>query len=224
MIPKGIIKQINLDISNKCGLACPGCNRQKYYDGDAKKIPGKDITIEQMGMIVDYFDFISFCGQVSDPLYHPKFYDLLKLCVDNKKSVTIYHAAVLKDKKQYLKHFLLSKKGNVRWVFALDGLPNQSHLYRKNQNGEKLFEIMKTCAQMGIKTEWDYIIFNYNEHNLKECEDLANKYEIKINKIISSRWWQDCDIMQPKNPNLRFEARSYVQDMLKKDPEHPWYK
>jgi MoaA/NifB/PqqE/SkfB family radical SAM enzyme len=223
MIPEELLKQINIDISNKCGLACPGCNRQKYYDGDAKKVPGRDITIAQMKMIVDYFDRISFCGQVSDPLYHPKFYDLLKLCVDNKKSSVVYHAAVLKDRKQYLKHFLLSKRGNVKWVFALDGLPNQSHLYRKNQDGKKLFEIMKMCAQMGIETEWDCIIFNYNEYNLQECENLASQYNIKLNKIVSSRWWKNCEEMQPENSELYFSARSYVQDMLKKDPEHPWY-
>ena len=144
MIPKGFPNHINIDISNKCGLLCPGCNRQKYYDGDAKKVPGRDISLSEMKKIVDYFDLITFCGQVSDPLYHPKFYDILKLCVDNKKRTCIYHASVLKDRKKYLKHFLLSKRGDVKWVFALDGLPNQSHLYRKNQDGEKMFEIMKT--------------------------------------------------------------------------------
>lgn len=221
MIPKGFPNHINIDISNKCGLLCPGCSRQKYYDGDAKKVPGRDISLSEMKKVIDYFDLITFCGQVSDPLYHPKFYDILKLCVDNKKRTCIYHASVLNDSKKYLKYFLLSKRGNVKWIFALDGLPNQSHLYRKNQDGEKMFEVMKTCAQMGIETEWDCIIFNYNEQNLHKCEDLANKYNIKLNKIVSSRWWENCETMQPENSNLYFKAKGYVQDMLKKDSKNP---
>lgn len=223
MIAKGLIKTMNLDISNKCALACPGCNRQKYYDGDGRKIPGRDITLREMKMIVDWFDHISFCGQVSDPLYHPQFYDILKMVVDSKKSTTIYHASVLKSRQEYLKYFLLTKHGNVKWVFALDGLPSQSHMYRKNQNGERMFEVMKMCALMGIETEWDCIVFNYNENNIQECENLAKKYGIKFNTIISSRWWENCENMQPKDPTLSFPPRSYVQDMLKIDPEHPWY-
>jgi len=223
MINKKRITQINLDISNKCGLFCDGCYRQKYYDGDAKKIPGRDISLTEMKLIVDYFDIINFCGQVSDPLYHPKFYNILKMCVDNKKTIYIHHASVLNKKQQYLKYFLLSKQAKVTWIFGLDGLPNQSHLYRKNQDGEKLFEIMKFCALMGIKTEWQCILFNYNEKNIEECRLLAKKYNIKFKKLISSRYWEGCEDVQPKNSNIYLKPKSYIQDMLKLDPEHPWY-
>ena len=31
---------------------------------------------------------------------------------------------------------------NARWIFGIDGLPNESHNYRVNQDGEKLFNVI----------------------------------------------------------------------------------
>lgn len=204
------LKRINLDISNKCRLMCPGCNRQKYYDGN---IPGRDITLREMQMIVDHFDEITFCGQVSDPLYHKNFYSLLKMC--ENKQVHIFHAANLPSKKDYLKYFLLSKGKNISWFFALDGLPSESHKYRKRQDGELLFEVMKTCASMGIDTTWEYLVFKYNESHVDECRKLAHQYGIKFNKVISTRWFDEWEEYNA----LDLRPISYAHDALQLDPE-----
>ena len=45
---------INIDTTFRCTLECPGCSRTKFKKL-GKRIPGKDLTIEQFDKITDYF-------------------------------------------------------------------------------------------------------------------------------------------------------------------------
>lgn len=192
-------RQINLDISNKCGLACPACDRQSLIR-NKQKISGSDITLESMSKIVIYFDHIIFCGQVSDPTHHDQFKDILKMCLKKNKKVTVNVASTFRDMKFFTSCFLLSRGKNIEWRFAIDGLPKDSHKYRINQDGEKLYEIMKKGSKLGVQCTWQYIVFNYNENDIEHCMNMAKDINVKFNKIISSRWGDHMKIYKPSNP------------------------
>lgn len=211
-----ILKVIDIDITNKCGLACPGCQRQKIYNGDQSKIPGRDITLKEFEMISNFFEEVVFCGRISDPIYHPQFLDILKICSKKSdKRFVIRHASVINDFLFYKKCFLLSKiKNNISWTFGLDGLPEKSHIYRKKQNGKLLFEVMKLCAKMGVKTQWDYIIFNYNINDIETCREMAKNNGIKFNPIMSTRSWEEEHLYKPQNSNINLESYCYIRDVI----------
>lgn len=192
-------RQINLDISNKCGLACPACDRQSLIR-NKQKISGSDISLESMSKIIIYFDHIIFCGQVSDPTHHDQFKDILKMCLKKNKKVTVNVASTFRDKKFFTSCFLLSRGKDIEWRFAIDGLPKDSHKYRINQDGEKLYEIMKKGSKLGVRCTWQYIVFNYNENDIDHCMSMAKDINVKFNKIISSRWGDDMKIYKPSNP------------------------
>ena len=192
-------RQINLDISNKCGLACPACDRQSLIR-NKQKISGSDISLESMSKIIIYFDHIIFCGQVSDPPHHDQFKDILKMCLKKNKKVTVNVASTFRDIKFFTSCFLLSRGKDIEWRFAIDGLPKDSHKYRINQDGEKLYEIMKKGSKLGVRCTWQYIVFNYNENDIDHCMSMAKDINVKFNKIISSRWGDDMKIYKPSNP------------------------
>tara|TARA_B100000401_G_scaffold108365_1_gene70576 strand:- start:633 stop:1250 length:618 start_codon:yes stop_codon:yes gene_type:complete len=192
-------RQINLDISNKCGLACPACDRQSLIR-NKQKISGSDISLESMSKIIIYFDHIIFCGQVSDPTHHDQFKDILKMCLKKNKKVTVNVASTFRDIKFFTSCFLLSRGKDIEWRFAIDGLPKDSHKYRINQDGEKLYEIMKKGSKLGVRCTWQYIVFNYNENDIDHCMSMAKDINVKFNKIISSRWGDDMKIYKPSNP------------------------
>ena len=191
-------RQINLDISNKCGLACPACDRQSLIR-NKQKISGSDISLESMSKIIIYFDHIIFCGQVSDPTHHDQFKDILKMCLKKNKKVTVNVASTFRDIKFFTSCFLLSRGKDIEWRFAIDGLPKDSHKYRINQDGEKLYEIMKKGSKLGVRCTWQYIVFNYNENDIDHCMSMAKDINVKFNKIISSRWGDDMKIYKPSN-------------------------
>jgi len=191
-------KQINLDITNKCALACPACDRQSLIK-NKQRIDGKDISVESFRKIVDYFDHLIFCGQVSDPTHHDNFKDLLRLCVIKNKRVTINVASTIRDIGWFTRCFLLSKGRNIEWIFGIDGLPKDSHKYRINQDGEKLYEIMKRGSRLGVQCTWQCILFNYNENDISECEKMAKDINVKFRTILSSRWKGEMKIYKPSN-------------------------
>ena len=180
--------RINLDITNRCSLKCSGCARQRFWD-NGKNMPGLgDISIKSWEMFTDYFDEIGMCGQISDPTLHHDFHTLLKIAMKKNVEMDIHCAASYRSKEWYTQAFELTQGHHVEWVFGIDGLPKDSHKYRVNQDGEKLYEIMKTCAAMGHRTTWQYIPFNYNENDIDTCVQMAQDIGVTLKLLRSSRW------------------------------------
>ena len=70
----------NLDISHRCILRCPQCLRQKV-EGQSRIQRSFELEPHNFQKILDYYDnCITFCGQISDPIYHPRFLQFLKMC------------------------------------------------------------------------------------------------------------------------------------------------
>ena len=192
-------KEINIDVINVCSLKCPGCSRQK--DFNVKPISGEELDIKSWEMITDYFDNIIMCGQISDPTFHNNFHTLLEIALRKNVGLRISVAASFRSESWFTKAFLLTKGHDVEWVFSIDGLPSDSHKYRINQDGEKLFKMMKICAAIGNKVTWQYIPFSYNENDIDTCMKMAKDINVTFKKLISSRW-RYIEHLRPKDESL----------------------
>lgn len=180
-------RSLNLDGNHRCSLLCPNCPRQTDYTNHGLKVAGTDISEEDFDKCIKFFGHINFEGQYSDPVHHPKFLDMLKKCYDNKVFATIQHASAAKPFNWYMKAFNINP--NSKWRFSIDGLPKDSHKYRINQDGKKLFRIMKKCASiMKNKPSWQYIVFNYNEDHIEEAKQMAKDNNLQFVLMKSSRW------------------------------------
>ena len=91
-------------------------------------------------MLINKFKHISFGGQLSDPIHYPKFIEVLKLCNEKNKSVRVQTASSFKPISWYKKRLNIYPQAD--WQFGLDGLPKESHKYRVNQDGKKIFQVM----------------------------------------------------------------------------------
>ena len=189
------MKRINLDISHRCTLECSKCLRQ-YYKSLGMRVPGYDMTVEEYRKIIAYFKDVRFCGNVSDPVFNPNFIDFLKLNFENDIVTRVHHAATGKSLDWYKKAFEANPK--AIWIFGIDGLPEDSHKYRVNQDGVALFEAMKLCRDMGLISTWAHLIFKYNEKTMDSCRQLANDNNIPIYFVKSSRF-EINDPLRPEN-------------------------
>lgn len=160
------------------------------------KVPGHDMTVSEFEKIIKKFDTVRFCGNISDPVFNPNFITFLEMCYEKNIKCKIHHAATGKSLQWYEKAFKANP--NAIWIFGIDGLPKDSSIYRKNQDGEKLFDIMLLCNDMGLHTAWLYIIFRYNENTMDEARQLARKHNIELHFVKSSRYEENDDLM-PKN-------------------------
>lgn len=191
-------KTINLDIGIRCTLLCPKCNRQRFSSA-GKKVPGHDTTIKEFDMITDFFKIVSFCGQVSDPIFNPNFIEFLKIGYNKNVKCNVHTAASHKSEEWYIKAF--KSNPNATWIFGIDGLPHTSHLHRINQDGEKLFKIMLLANKMVKSVTWQYIVFKYNEDDMNSARELAKKNNLKLEFMASSRFRENDPLMPKKQEN-----------------------
>ena len=195
--------KINLDITHRCTLQCQRCNRA-VFAARGQKVPGEDMTMENFKKVIDYFEEVYFCGQISDPIFHPKFIDFLKL-LKGRKTV-IHTAASHKPEKWYREAF--EANTDAYWTFGIDGLPKDSHKYRINQDGKKLFKMACMAAKIVGKVKWQYIVFSYNENNIEEARQMAKDNNLIFEVQKSSRFWEG-DPLMPKNEKYYIKRKGY---------------
>ena len=200
-------KRINLDIGFRCTLECPKCERQQDYK-DIRPVPGRDMTISEWHKIVDYFDEVQCCGQISDPIFNPDFIEFIKIAKEKDKYMLVHTAASHKSVEWYDEAF--DSFGRGEWIFGIDGLPYESHIHRVNQDGKKLFEMAKLCVSKGIKTRWQFIIFKYNENHIEEAKKMAEDNGIQFQINISGRFDGPEDSLRPTNPKYYFDNERFA--------------
>ena len=178
-------KGLNIENTARCTLLCKQCKRTTFLRLNDTSFPGKDLTPEQFKKVVGHFDYITFGGQLSDPIFGKHFLDLLKICYDSNIKTRVLTAATGKPESFYKEAFKINP--NAHWTFGIDGPPNMSHNYRVNQDGEFLFRMMCMGKEMGLRVIWQYIIFPYNEQYVEEYKKQAKDLNIPMMFIVSER-------------------------------------
>ena len=199
MIPWSWIKdqRINFEPGITCRLKCAGCfmreegmskkkNPKKYKDQAWDR--RYNVSIEKYKTIFKVFNRYEFCGNLSDPIYHPDFVDTLKYLKGKHKKISFRTNGSGKSEKWWKEVFKLCQGEQWRWTFALDGLPKDSHKYRINQDGEQVFEMMKLGKELGANIKWQWIVFNYNQYDIQEGNLMAAQYGIAFDYYHSTRW------------------------------------
>jgi len=199
-------RSLNIDIGFRCPLECPRCQRQTQHRRFNKKVPGYDLSLNEIDKLSNFYKDFVFCGQLSDPVHHPKFPEILKMLHDKKNSCEVHNAASQKSLDWFVKCFKANP--NANWIFGIDGLPEESCLYRINQDGVKLFNIMcESKKYLKIRPTWQYIAFSYNEKNIEKAKQLAIKNDIRFLLLQSSRWHTNKDPYKPKNEEVALNAQ-----------------
>jgi len=192
-------KRLNMDITHRCPLECLRCGRQTSFRNKGKSVPGEDLSLDDFDKITNHFKRISFCGQYSDPVHHPKFIKILEMCKRKFLTVEVHVASSFKPEKFYIEAF--KAYPDAEWVFGIDGLPEESHKYRVNQDGVKLYNIMiESKKYLKSKPIWQYIIFKYNQDHVDLAMEMAKKDGLDFIILNSSRWAGPED---PLTPTIR---------------------
>jgi MoaA/NifB/PqqE/SkfB family radical SAM enzyme len=162
----------NLDISHRCILKCPQCIRQKSESQDQIK-RSFDLEEEDFVKILNYYDNgITFCGQISDPIYHPNFLNFLKLCNGRGRAIRIATNGSGKSLEWWNEAYSYGKGENA-WYFGVDGIDEKSELYRVGSDFKNVWEMMRLGKKLGHVIVWQFIIFGYNEHEVERAKEIA---------------------------------------------------
>ena len=116
-----------------------------------------NIPFEKYKIIFDAFYDFEFCGNLSDPIYHPDFIKTLKHLKGREIKIKFRTNGSGKSTEWWEEVFELCKGETWGWTFGLDGLPEDSHKYRINQDGNQVWEMMKLGRSKGIRIAWHMV-------------------------------------------------------------------
>jgi len=174
---------INFEISNYCNLKCPLCPREVTNT----KLNNVQLEYEIFEEIIfsnySYFKncICKFCGEFGDPLTHKQIDDFIELSSKTFKDVLIFTNGSIKKSPWYKNQ--MKKNVNLHFHFGIDGITDEiNNLYRVGSNIEKVFKNLRSATEIDRKrVKWDYTIFKWNKHQVRDAQKMAKTLNIEIN-------------------------------------------
>ena len=133
--------------------------------------------VKDFQKIIDYFQHcVTFCGQISDPIYNPNFLEFLKILDGTGRGVRIATAGQsqrnVHTREWWEEAFTYGMNENA-WYFGVDGIDKKSELYRIGSDRDAVWETMRLGKSMGAVIVWQFIVFGYNEHEIEIAKQMA---------------------------------------------------
>jgi molybdenum cofactor biosynthesis enzyme MoaA len=208
------IDKIDFGITSKCNAGCPMCLRTNPDTNKAWDwLQQNDLTLEQIKKIVspEFFErrlvkSISICGGQGDPFMNKEVYQILEYFIEHAKYAGIFIAtngSMGKKRPEWWHKIgkLLSKsKNQVRVTFAIDGVDHDQHIiYRVSTDFDTIIRNAQILQMYGIETEWQYIVFKHNQHDIDRARELAKKYNFSHFREVTNIRTSENGILPPDN-------------------------
>jgi len=184
------VKRLHIEITSQCNAVCPSCRRYSYagyevipsinknqvwsLDEVKRKLPPEDIKgIRSLLLNGNFGDFIM----------HPDPLGILKYFVENCNLTTPISIATNGSARNESFWKELATIPNIEVVFAIDGLEDTHHLYRRETDFNKIISNASAFIAAGGSAHWVMTVFRHNEHQIDACMALSK--ELKFAKFIS---------------------------------------
>lgn len=177
------IEELHVEITTQCNAACPMCARNNHGFGLADKL---QLNSWKLGDELKVFSTdlpnlkrAFFCGTHGDPVAAPYLFEAVQACKNLGVIVEIFTNGSLRSGNWWTKITnILTKDDKI--IFGIDGI-DTNHLYRQNTNIDTILRNLKICCNSNVTTQWDFLVFAHNEHELENCKSIAK--ELGVNKF-----------------------------------------
>jgi len=178
------IKVLHLEPTDVCQAACPACARET--DSKFRKDQKHHLTI---GHIQRHFsdrrikslDKVFMCGNYGDPAAGAHTGDIYKWVRQLNPTITLGMNSNGAIQNTFWWHEIgrLFNQPQDYVVFSIDGLEDTNGVYRKGVSWTKLMQNAQAFIEAGGSAHWDMLIYQHNEHQVDECEQLARDMGFK---------------------------------------------
>jgi len=198
------IEWLDIELTSFCNIQCKGCFRVVSLEAD--KILNKEYlklsTIKEkfQKQMFPNIKIINFCGSIDEPITHPEFFEIIKHFSNWNAHINIATNGSLRTEKWWKELAgILPFSHRVTW--GIDGSDKLSEVYREGSNFEKIKKNFRAFNSAGGKSNWQFIVFEHNEHQLEEAKDIAKQEGfVDFKTIISHR--KDTKSVKPKQEKI----------------------
>jgi MoaA/NifB/PqqE/SkfB family radical SAM enzyme len=175
------IRQVHVELTDKCNAACPQCARSDHGGRVNPHLPLTELSLHDVLSIfspqfVSQLDSLYACGNYGDPIVARDCLEIFQYFRAHNPNVKLgiftNGGARSVGFWQGLARLMPKGRGYVR--FGIDGLEDTNHLYRRNVRWPVLMRNVNAFVAAGGNAEWDYIVFRHNEHQVEAARALAN--------------------------------------------------
>ncbi len=187
MIAYREIRDVHLEIASLCNARCPWCPRNFWgypYNGG---YPETYLSLKQAKTIflpqfLQQLVSIRINGNFGDIVMNPDGQDIVSYFRDSNSELKISINTNGGARKEAFWKSLADNNAVV--TFALDGLEDTHSLYRQDTVWATVIKNAKTFIAQGGKAVWQFIEFDHNRHQIKECKQLSKQLGFSKFKIV----------------------------------------
>lgn len=176
------IKQLHLEITQRCQAACSMCDRN--INGGTvnphltlSELSLNDVMTMLSPSFISQLTAIQLCGNHGDPIVATDTLEILRYLRTHNPTmwISMNTNAGARDSNWWAELArVINKNGNV--IFSVDGLEDTNHLYRQNVQWHIVERSMHSFIDAGGRARWDFLVFDFNQHQIEEAKSLSEKW------------------------------------------------
>ena len=204
------IKILHIEPTDACNAACPQCARET--DTTFNKNDLHHLTVAQIKKLISVdviknLDKMFMCGNYGDPAAGKHTLEIFKYFRSINPTIILGMntngslrstdwwrelASIMHQPKDYPQEYV---------VWSIDGLDNTNHIYRVNTKWSKIIANAQAFIQAGGLAHWEMLVFNHNEHQINQAQQLAKDLGFKQFRTKVSRRFESNPISFLQTPS-----------------------
>ena len=175
------IKVVHLEVTQNCQAACPMCERNIRGEGLNPHLNLDELNLQDCKQIftpsfIKQLDSMYMCGNYGDPIIAKDTLEIFRYFRNNNPDIWLSmntNAGARSETWWYDLAQIFGRNGRV--IFSVDGLEDTNHIYRQNVNWGLVERAMDSFIESGGRAQWDFLVFEHNEHQVQEAKQLSLK-------------------------------------------------
>lgn len=170
------LKTIHLELTSKCNAMCPMCLRTVFGGKLNPQLPITELSLSDIQKILPPevlrgLKRIYLCGNYGDPAMAQDTLEILRYfrAQNALMRLEIFSNGGVRSAQWWSEVAAVVDRAH----FAIDGLADTNHLYRRGVKWEFVLRNLRAFVAAGGQATWDFIVFKHNEHQVEEARALA---------------------------------------------------
>lgn len=170
------IREVHLEVTTSCNASCPQCLRNMNGGRVNPNVPFAELSLENIKKLLS----TEFLAQLSLIYMSGNYGDAIMA----KDTLEIFRYFRRMAPGIRLKLYTNGSARNTEWwaelaktidmcIFAIDGLEDTNHLYRRGTSWRTIMRNVKAFILAGGRAEWAFLVFRHNEHQVDEARRLS---------------------------------------------------
>jgi MoaA/NifB/PqqE/SkfB family radical SAM enzyme len=175
---------LHLEPTDVCQAECPQCARE--IEVTFNKNVQHRLTVETLKSLIpttfiQQLDKMFMCGNYGDPAagYPAEIFEYFR-SINPDIVLGMHTNGGIGSTRFWKKLATIINKSRDYVIFSIDGLADTNHIYRKNVLWNNIINNAKTFIDNGGNAHWEMIVFEHNEHQIADVEQLARRLGFKI--------------------------------------------